>query len=401
MFIAHHPFSAICLGLVLGAGVVHAANGPTPDISLVLDGRFTSYSNGSYYILPGFMLGKSERDDKGFHLGRTELLFNSDIDDMFYGRVTTALTDREGSTDVELEEAYIETLRLGGGTMIRAGRFFSGIGYLNDQHPHSWDFTDAPLVYRALFGDQLNDDGIQLNWIAPAGLKLKLGAELTHGARYPAGDASNDGNGAYALFAKIGGGAVSSRYWQLGISYWRADVDGRTSQAHLQTGVLSAIPTFSGDSSVWGCDAVLKWAPGGKAAERNFKLQAEYFVRNERGTVTMADGTATPESSSYDSRQVGWYAQAVFQFKPGWRTGLRYDQLGTHNSVPNPVVLMASGLDSEGQHPRNKTLMLDYSYSAYSRLRLQYSLDESYEQNDHIIMLQYVMSLGYHGAHPF
>ena len=28
------------------------------------------------------------------------------------------------------------------------------IGYLNEQHAHAWDFSDAPLAYKAFFGGQ-------------------------------------------------------------------------------------------------------------------------------------------------------------------------------------------------------------------------------------------------------
>ncbi len=139
-----------------------------PDITLTLDGRYGSYSNDTDYELPGFMLGgEAARGEQGFHLGHTELSISSNIDDMFFGKLTTAIAEHEGSTEVELEEAYIETLTLGYGFKAKAGRFYSDIGYLNNQHGHAWDFMDAPLIYRGLFGDQLIDDGLQLSWLLP------------------------------------------------------------------------------------------------------------------------------------------------------------------------------------------------------------------------------------------
>jgi len=45
--------------------------------------------------------------------------------------------------------------------------------------------------------------------------------------------------------------------------------------------------------------------------------------------------------------------------------------------------------------------MLDYSHSEYSRVRLQLSKDDSYPDSDNIIMIQYIMALGAHGAHRF
>ena len=177
----------IFLGMMVFASLTlnsHAAKqgSSNPDISLILDGRVGSYSNDSDYELPGFMLGgEASRGEKGFHIGHNELVISANIDDMFRGKLTTAIADHENETEVELEEAYLETLAIGKGITIKAGRFFSDIGYLNNQHGHAWDFMDAPLIYRGLFGDQLIDDGLQINWVVPSDLYFKLGVEATRG----------------------------------------------------------------------------------------------------------------------------------------------------------------------------------------------------------------------------
>lgn len=387
---------------MLGSPAAYAASEFNPDISLILDGRYNSYSNDSDYELPGFMLGgEAGRPAKGFQLGHNELVIAANIDDRFYGKMTSVLHDHDGETEVELEEAYIETLGLGGGTTIKAGRFFSGIGYLNSQHPHSWDFADAPLVYRGLFGDAIRDDGVQLRWVAPTDIYLKLGAEVTRGDKFPAGGAANDGAGAQAAFIKIGGDVGTSNSWQLGLSHWSAEVEGRTSGGHVHGGGVAEIPTYTGDTTVSGVDFVWKWAPNGNASERNLKIQAEYFVRDEDGTVDMVENGTVNESISYNGKQSGWYTQAVYQFMPRWRVGLRYDQLDSDNEGSDEDVLGEAGLDNEGHTPKRSTIMLDYSRSEYSRIRLQYSQDDSYEESDNIVTLQYVMSLGAHGAHQF
>ncbi len=393
---------ALSLALVAGAAPAAEGGGFNPDISLILDGRYSAYDNDTEYELPGFMLGgEAGRGEEGFHLGHNELAVSANVDDMYYGKMTAVLHDHEGETEVELEEAYIETLALGNGLAVKGGRFFSGIGYLNDQHPHAWDFADAPLVYRGLFGDQLRDDGLQVSWVAPTDLYFRLGGEITRGERFPAGGAGNDGAGASALFAKLGGDVGASHAWQLGLSHWQAEIEGRTSGGHVHGGGVAEVPTYSGDSTVSGIDFVWKWAPNGNAIERNLKLQAEYFVRDEEGTVVMDDGSASPETTRYDGTQSGWYAQAVYQFMPRWRVGLRYDQLDSDNEGADEEVLGEAGLDDEGHTPTRSTVMLDYSYSEYSRLRLQYAKDDSYEDSDNILTVQYVMSLGPHGAHKF
>ncbi|MEW8139515.1 MAG: hypothetical protein AB2536_19355 [Candidatus Thiodiazotropha endolucinida] len=390
------------LSLAMSSTVIAEESAFNPDISLILDGRFGAFDNESDYELPGFMLGgEAGRGEEGFHLGHNELAISANVDNLFYGKLTAAIADHEGDTEVELEEAFIETVALGNGLKIKAGRFFSAIGYLNQQHGHTWDFADAPLVYRGLFGNQLIDDGLQVSWVAPTDIYLQLGGELLRGERFPAGGASNDGKGAGTLFAKIGGDMGESHAWQLGLSHWRAEVEDRTSGGHHHEGEAEEVPTYSGDSKVTGIDFVWKWAPLGNASERNFKLQGEYFIRDEEGDVIMDDGSESPESTTYDGDQEGWYLQGIYQFMPRWRVGLRYDRLDSDNKGSDEEVLAEAGLDNEGHKPERITLMGDYSHSEFSRLRLQYARDDSYEDADDILMLQFVMSLGPHGAHRF
>lgn len=361
-----------------------------PDLSVILDGRFVSYANDpSAYHLPGFALGgEAGLEDEGFVLGESELVVSANVDDLFFAKFTTAVASSDGETEVGVEEAYLETLGLGHGLTVLAGRFFSGLGYLNDQHPHAWDFADAPLVYRGLFGDQLSDDGVQLRWVAPTDLFLQLGAELTRGDGFPGGGAT-DGAGGRTLFAKAGGDLGSDHAWQAGLArWWNDDVNERPAAD-------PAAPTFSGQSAVNAVDFVWKWAPHGNPVERNVKLQAEYLWRDEQGTLS--DGTAT---GPYDGRQDGWYAQAVYQFMPRWRVGLRYDRLTTDNRG-DAALLAAADLDDNGHTPQRSSVMVDYSHSEFSRLRLQFNRDESYPDPDDQVMVQYIMSIGAHGAHKF
>ena len=373
-----------------------------PDISLILDGRYGGYSNNSSYALPGFMLGgEASRGEKGFYLGHNELMISANIDDMFYGKLTTAITDHNSTTEVELEEAYIETIGLGNGLNVKAGRFFSDIGYLNNKHGHTWDFVDAPLVYRGLFGNQIKDDGIQFSWVAPTDLYLKLGAEATRGARYPSAGANNGGAGAKSLFVKLGGDIGVSQSWQAGLSHWESDVSGREAATHSHAGsTVTETPTFYGTSKVNGVDFIWRWSPQGNASNKYVKIQAEYFERTEAGKVDMV-GSSPFETTTYNGKQQGWYLQTVYKFMPRWRIGLRYDELDSTNTGSDSDILTEAGLTTNGHTPRRSTVMLDYSRSEFSRIRLQISQDNSYSESDTLVFLQYTVSLGSHGAHQF
>jgi len=378
-------------------------NSFNPAISLILDGRYADFDNDpDAYELPGFMLGnEAGLGEDGFSIGHTELAISANIDDKFYGKATLAIADHDGETETEMEEAYFQTLGLGYGLTLKGGRFYSAIGYLNEQHPHAWDFADAPLIYRGLFGDQLRDDGLQITYVAPTDTFMQFGTELFRGDRFP-GAGDHDGVGAWTAFANIGGDIGIEHSWQLGLNHWRQnDVDGRTSDAHSHGSDSVETASFSGDSKINSLDFVYKWAPNGNPTSRNFKLQFEYFDRREDGGITMLNSGPPEEFSSYDGQQDGWYAQAVYQFKPHWRTAIRYDRLSSNNKGSDDEVLAEAGLDDEGHTPERYSAMLEWLPSEYSRIRLQYNRDESYEDSDNQLFLQYTFSLGSHGTHQF
>ncbi|MBI5783198.1 MAG: hypothetical protein HZA69_05620 [Gammaproteobacteria bacterium] len=365
------------------------SNNFNPAISLILDGKLSGFSRDpATYALPGFALGKgADPGDEGLRLGESELVMSANIDDKFYGQFIAALTPEN---ETEIEEAFIETLTLGGGATIKAGRFFSHIGYLNPVHAHAWDFTDQPLVYRAMLGNQYADDGVQARWVAPMDAFLELGAEIFRGDSFPAGGAVNSGKGTHTVFAHIGGDVGTDHAWRAGLSRLDADARNRT------TGAAATPDLFTGNSTITGVDLIWKWAPNGNPRQTNFKFQTEYFTRDEDGTFDPASsGSALP----YSAKQKGWYAQAVYQFTPRWRAGLRQDRLhaGTVNAA-----LAGTVLNNAGHEPKRTSVMTDFSNSEFSRLRLQFNRDESRAMmKDNQWYLQYVMSLGAHGAHAF
>ncbi len=351
-----------------------------PAISLILNGSYSQFDNDpELYRLPGFALAEETGPgEEGFSLAESELTLSGNIDDRFYGSLTAAITP---NNELELEEAYFDAAGLAPGFSIRAGRFYSSIGYLNNKHSHRWDFVDQPLVYRAMLGNQYSDDGIQLRWLAPTILFAEFGAEYFRGDRFPAGGAANDGKGTYTMYLHVGGDVGVSHSWRSGLSFLNADSDNR------ETGEPADI--FTGTSRLAIIDFIWKWAPNGNPRQRNLKLQAEYFFRNEDGNFN---------SSVYKADQQGWYLQGVYQFIPRWRVGLRLDALMADDPGSD---FTGTVLDTENHDPRRISTMVDFSYSGFSRFRLQYNRDESSSDVDNQVYLQYTMSLGAHGAHKF
>ena len=300
-------------------------------------------------------------------------------------------------------------LRLNNGFNFKFGRYFSGLGYLNEQHAHAWDFVDQPLVYRTLWDNQVGEDGVQLKWLAPTDAFVELGAELGSGRSFPGSGRQKNGAGSGVLFAHVGDDVGTGGSWRAGVSLHQTKAENWVSNnvPNLAGTVGGVSDRFSGDSKTAGLDFVWKYAPNGNVTETNFKLQGEYFRRKQSGLLTY-DFTApgvTPAgvniTDTYAVTQSGWYMQGVYQFMPRWRMGLRYDQLDP--GIAQVGALNAVNVISNyGYTPKRDTLMLDFNPSEFSRLRVQVAQDKSRQGlTDNQLFLQYVMSLGAHGAHQF
>ena len=296
-----------------------------PDIGVVFQGQLRGID------------GEAD-EEEGFAVGETEFIASANVDDKFTAYLTAAFAYEDGESALEVEEAWVETTALPAGFSARFGRMFSGIGYLNAKHSHTWDFADQALPYQAFLDGRYVDNGVQVRWLAPTDLYLELGGEIMQGEDDPSG------LGASSVFTNVGGDVGASHSWLAGASYLDLDATTSLSMAHF----------------VW------KWAPQGNWKERNFVFQTEYLERRDSSTET------------------GWYAQAVYQPIQRWRFGAR-----------------AERLDLDGDDPRRYTVMMDWSNSEFSRLRLQFARSESAIDDGNQWGLQYIHSIGAHGAHTF
>ena len=398
--------SVVALGACLAFGALPAAaqdagrgNAFNPKTSLILQGTFADFGSDLEPEVPGVLLGpETEPRPAGFSLAETELVMEANVDDQFHGWATVALENEDGETVVAVEEAYVNTLALPAGLALKLGRFFSDIGYQNRVHAHAWDFVDRPLAYRALLANGLRDDGAQLRWVAPTDLFVELGVEALRGQGFPGGGEERDGVNSTAAFLHLGGDVGDGGSWRLGLSHLAADADGR--QTGEEDG--SETFTFSGDSALGIVDFVFKWAQDGNPALRNFVLNAEYFHRDEDGTVDFDDGANPTVSTSYDGTQAGFHVQGVVQFMPRWRVGARFDRLEADNTIANNPAGEFDTL-ADGDAAQRWSAMVDFSNSEFSRLRVQYNRDESRPggEKDDQWFVQYVMSIGAHPAHQF
>ena len=376
-----------------------------PALSLILNGTWGRFGDDPTSRITGFApAGGEVSPGRGASLGESELFLTSSVDPYFRGSLLVALTP---DNTVSVEEAYAETTALGQGFTIKAGRFFSGLGYLNAVHLHAWDFVDASLVQRAFLGTNYGDDGVQVRWVAPLPVLLQFGAEVGRGREFPgAGGVVRNQNGAEsrAFFVKLGGDIGTSGSYQVGASHLEQR-SGANGVAFLDYNDLSGLNNlFSGRQRINGVDMVYKWAPDGNPTYRNFKFAAEWYQRRYDGDFTF-DTAGFAATDALSARQSGWYAQAIYQFLPYWRVGARYDRLSAGSVALNAN---AANLTPPEFDPKRYSLMVDWNPSEFSRIRLQYSRDLTRQDiatglaiADNQLFLQYIFSLGAHGAHQF
>jgi len=360
-------------------------NAFNPAIAVILNGNYTHHSEDPAKVVrAGFpVVDGAGTYPQGLSLGESEVSFASNIDDKFYGQFTISYDDDNGKATTNLEEAYIDTLALPDGFSVRAGRFYSNIGYLNSHHLHTDNFVDRPLVYQALLGDQYGDDGAQVRWVAPTDLFIELGGELFRGENFPTAGANHGGVGAHTLFAHVGGDVGNDNSWLAGLSM----LDAKTTQAD---------DGFSGDNKLYIADATWKWAPNGNTKDGGVTLRSEYMLDQRNGTYNALPGGGVdpggPPTLLWIGDRRGVYLESVWRMNRSWDLGYRLDKLWSADTGP-----YASDFD-----PVRHSVELTWRNSEFSFFRLQYSRDDVLRgATDNALFLQYDVSLGAHGAHKF
>lgn len=355
-----------------------------PNISLVLN-TFAYTSNLSQEELklrniPGYTNAGIE-NRKGFNLDSAELFLFAPVDPYFNLYATIPVTE-DGA---EVEEAYFVTTSLPYGFQIKGGKFKSGFGRINSQHPHAWDFVDIPLAYKAFSGPEgITEKGAQLTYLPPLPFYTLLGAEVLQGENdILFGPDAKPGPHAYTLFAKASFDLTDNSTILFGPSV----MTGRT-----KTNSVADDTEFRGTSTLYGLEFTYKWKPSKK---QGLTVQSEYLYRRQSGDL---EDTVALTTEALKRAQDGLYVQSIYQLGR-WRVGARYDVLSLFKDD-----YILSGVNQDfGKKPWRASGMIDFSPTEFSLIRLQYSHDRSARdgKTNQEWFLQFVFGIGAHGAHPF
>ncbi|MCY4523495.1 MAG: TonB-dependent receptor [Halobacteriovoraceae bacterium] len=230
-----------------------------------------------------------------------EMVFYAPVDHNFNGNLSVAAHDEGGRTFFEIHEMFISSSKIIGRTQFKVGRFFLGIGRLNQIHQHDWPFIQAPKVHETFFGSEgVFDDGVQMSHLLPLGGRyLNFIWGVTSGYRY--GHSHTVGSRP----------RVPLHYFKMDFFQNFSNIDG------LLVGLnyLGRTDGIGNKNRITGLDVTAKWKKGKKL---QYMLQSEIWHRYQKNFSNVKNEQAGlyifNQSSISDSLLLGFRLDAYRDF---------------------------------------------------------------------------------------
>jgi TolA-binding protein len=369
-------------------------------MNISLDSVFAlAYSSAA--DLHDIEVGDHDPQERGFNARNTELAFDGAVDPYFQGFANIVfLLDNDNQTEVELEEAFLQTTSLPYNLQLKGGQFFAAFGRLNPTHPHTWDFADTPLVNGLFLGpDGLRGVGAQGSWTLPLPWYSQLIFASQNGRGSTGFSFRNPGdNGMF--FDRV---TTDREARGLQDFVWIPRFENSFNLSDTQTVLAGVSGAFGSNETgansrtqIYGADLLYKWKSS--HAEGGFpfvKWQTEFMYRRFQAGHGANDSFPVAETF----HDWGMYSQVLWGFKKGWVAGIRGDYVDMQNSM------FTDDLDRQSRWRLSANLT--WYPTEFSKIRLQYNQD-FLEGNFFLsarqvesIFLQWEFILGSHGAHKF
>lgn len=350
--------------------------------------------------VPSLELGDHDPNQRGFTIPNEELFFEGGVDPYFKAVANIVFKlDDENETSVELEEVYGLTTSLPWNLQGKVGQYLSEFGRINQQHPHAWDFVDQPLVIGHMFGPEgLRNPGARLSWLLPTPFYSELYGSVQNSQGGTAFSFRNEED------PPFGRAAIERPVAGLGdmlyVPRYVAAFDLTDAQTLVVGTSVALGPNASGDGTytqIVGGDLYWKWKPAWQSGGFPFvSFQTEALGRHYEA----AKGNAAGDESSpvvlpaKTYQDWGFYAQALYGFRPRWVAGLRSDWVSNDcgAATPSPRCAQRYRLSPD----------LTFYPTEFSKIRFQYNFDHVRDLgNDSSVWLQFELLLGDHAAHKF
>src|SRR5882724_7188820 len=369
-------------------------------MNISLDGLFAlAYSSAK--DLDHIEVGDHDPQQRGFNARNVELAFDGAVDPYFEGFANIVFKlDNDNQTEVEVEEAFMQTTSLPFNLQLKAGQFFAAFGRLNPTHPHTWEFVDTPLVNGLFLGpDGLRGVGAQTSWTLPLPWYSQLIFASQNGRGSTGFSFRNPGDDGM-FFDRI---TTDREARGLQDFVWIPRFENSFNLSDTQTVLAGVSGAFGSNETgansrtqIYGADLLYKWKSS--HAEGGFpfvKWQTEFMYR--RFQAGHGADESFPVAETF--HDWGMYSQVLWGFKKGWVAGIRGDYVDMQDSK------FTDDLDRQSRWRISANLT--WYPTEFSKIRLQYNQDFLQEnfflsaREVESIFLQWEFILGAHGAHKF
>jgi TolA-binding protein len=369
-------------------------------MNISFDGLFAlAYSSAR--DLDHVEVGDHDPQQRGFNARNIELAFDGAVDPYFEGFANIVFKlDNDNETEVEVEEAFMQTTSLPFNLQLKGGQFFAAFGRINPTHPHTWDFADAPLVHGLLLGpDGLRGVGAQMSWTLPLPWYSQLLLGVQNGRGGTAFSFRNPGDDGMFFDRRTTDREIRGLEDFLWIPRW----ENSFNLSETQTVLVGASGAFGSNDTgantrtqIYGGDLLYKWKSS--HAEGGFpfvKWQTEFMYR--RFEAGRGEDDSFPVAETF--HDWGIYSQLLWGFRKGWVAGIRGDYVHMEDS---------RFTDDQDRQSRSRiSANLTWYPTEFSKVRLQYNhdfIDETFflaGRDVDSVFLQFEFILGAHGAHKF
>lgn len=325
-------------------------------------------TSGAIDITAPFNFENSEENK--LDVRSAELIFFGPLDPTFDATLNVAAHNEKGEFALEVHEAYLSSSKLIPSSRFKVGKFFLGVGRLNQFHQHDWAFTSAPRVQKEFFGDEgVADSGGEFSTLLPMDSYWDITVGVTNG--YTFGHSHDAGKKPRVPTHYIHPVNFID-FGDAGALQWGANYLGRTDAAGVQT-------------QLYGLDFVFKKSEG---KTLSLLLQSEIWYRNQSAPATKT------------SEEIGAYIFPQVSLTEQLYAGIRLDLFSE----------LSRTFQSDGSKQNNLDYgfvpTLTYKHSEFTLFRVAYGYDvQTYQgESDALnqkIEIQLVSILGAHPAHSF
>ena len=390
-------------------------------VDISLDGLFAAGTSTQRELpLQDLEGGGHDPRKRGFTVRGVELSMQGAVDPYLDGEMHMVdfIDPIEGSTVVELEEAFMTTRSLPNGLQIKAGQYLTEFGRNNPTHPHAWAWLDQPIINTRVFGpDGMRAPGARLSWLVPVDWfsQVYVGVQNANGEQM----SSFLANEQFFVERPIGGRPFVYRdVRSLGDLVYTERWENSWTQCEEEvTWLLGQSAAFGpnatgmdGNTQILGLDLTRKWKPAKNERGWPFTIwTSEFMVRRYQADSYFGPNPADPQSTlslpGATLTDYGFYTQCLYGFKPKWAAGLRYEYVwGSGASLDQDFVPVSHNDDPFRDNRHRVSPLLAWYVTEFSRFNFQYNFDFAEHlpnKNAHSFWLGAEFMLGSHPAHKF